>query len=420
MSYLFTSESVAPGHPDKMADQISDAILDRLLEYDPHVRAAIETLVTTGLVVVSGEVTTHNDKAAAVLAGVEGIVRDTVKSLYYDDPASGFDYRACAVISTIHPQSPDISRGVSVGEGLHDEQGAGDQGIMFGYACDETDALMPLPIHLAQRMMWRFWDIRTNPSRIANGSPIQDGAWLRSDGKCQVTVEYDGDKPVRLDTIVLSVQHTDLVTDGNGNLSPNAREFLIMNIVEPSVMDICPDLWSDSGITFHINPTGRFVVGGPHGDCGLTGRKIIVDTYGGMARHGGGAFSGKDPSKVDRSAAYMARYIAKNIVVTEFVTHCEVQLAYAIGVAEPVSVMVDTFGTANTRARNRAGGRVVFDEKMAEAVRRVFPLTPRGIITKLDLRHPMFAETARFGHFGNPDFSWEKTDMRQELEDVFT
>ena len=424
MSYLFTSESVAPGHPDKMADQISDAILDRLLEHDPDVRAAIETLVTTGLVVVSGEVTPHNDKAAAVLAGVDGIVRDTVKSLCYDDPACGFDYRACAVMNTIHPQSTDISQGVTIGKGLHNEQGAGDQGLMFGYACDETDALMPLPIHLAQRMMRRFWDLRTGLTKSVYASPMYDATWLRSDGKCQVTVEYDGDGPVRLDTVVLSVQHIDDisagVTDRDGNLSPSAREYLILNVIKPSVMDICPNLWSDSGITFHINPTGRFVVGGPHGDCGLTGRKIIVDTYGGSARHGGGAFSGKDPSKVDRSAAYMARYIAKNIVVTEFVTHCEVQLAYAIGVAEPVSVMVDTFGTANTRARNHAGGRAVFDEKMAEAIRRVFPLTPQGIIAKLDLRRPVFAETARFGHFGNSDFSWEKTDMRQELEDAIT
>ena len=406
MSYLFTSESVAPGHPDKMADQISDAILDRLLEHDPNVRAAIETLVTTGLVIVSGEVTPHNDKTAAVLSGVEGIIRDTVKSLQYDDPASGFDYRSCAVMSTIHPQSPDISQGVSAGEGLHDEQGAGDQGLMFGYACDETDALMPLPIHLAQRMMRKFWEVRSTFQQWGSG---KFGDWLRSDGKCQVTVEYDNGKPVRLDTIVLSVQHTDLVTDQNGNLTDFAREFLIMNIIKPSVMDICPGLWSDSGITLHINPTGRFVVGGPHGDCGLTGRKIIVDTYGGMARHGGGAFSGKDPSKVDRSAAYMARYIAKNIVAASLATRCEIQLAYAIGVADPVGVMVDTFWTGRHP-----------DEEIAKAVRSVFPLTPQGIIAKLDLRRPVFSEAARFGHFGNPAFSWEKTDMQQELKDAIT
>lgn len=401
MSHLFTSESVSPGHPDKMADQISDAILDKLLEHDSSVRAAIETLVTTGLAVVSGEVTTHNEKAQSVLAGVDNIVRSTVADLGYDDSASGFDHRSCAVISTIHPQSVDISQGVTEGEGSHEEQGAGDQGLMFGYACDETDALMPLPIHLAQQMMRQFWEIRTNPTSCD---------WLRSDGKGQVTVEYDGDNPVRLDTVVLSVQHAEASsTDKDGNLTDDAREFLIDNIIEPSVMKTCPNLW-DENITFHINPTGRFVIGGPHGDCGLTGRKIIVDTYGGSARHGGGAFSGKDSTKVDRSATYMARYIAKNIVATKLVTHCEVQLAYAIGVAEPVGVMVNTFGTANT-----VGDREVFDEKMAEAVRHVFPLTPHGIIAHLQLRQPIFYATARFGHFGNPDFPWEATDMADRL-----
>ena len=394
--HLFTSESVSMGHPDKVADQISDAVLDSLLTCDKNARAAIETLVTTGLVVLAGEVTVHNPKAERALADTERTVRQTLRDIGYDDPAIGFDYRSCAVIRTIHSQSGDISRGVSEGAGLHTEQGAGDQGLMFGFACNETAALMPLPIHLAHRLVERLADSR------------QKGQlkWLRPDAKSQVTVEYVGGRPARIDTVVLSTQHTEEVIDKRtGNLSSKAHAALIEKVIRPVIRGECPQMWNDD-ITYHINPTGRFIVGGPHGDCGLTGRKIIVDTYGGRGRHGGGAFSGKDPSKVDRSANYMARYIAKNIVAAELADVCEIQLAYAIGVADPVSVRVDTQGTGH-----------IDDAELARLVRDHFPLTPRGIIDHLKLLRPIYRETARHGHFGRelPGFTWERTDRARIL-----
>jgi len=392
----FTSESVSMGHPDKVCDQISDAILDSLLEHDPQARTAIETLVTTGLVVIAGEVTVHSDGAERALGRAEETARETIRRIGYDDPESGFDYRSCAVIRTLHSQSEDISQGVSEGRGLHGEQGAGDQGLMFGFACNETKALMPLPIHLSHRMMEQLADLR------------ESGAikWLRPDSKGQVTVQYENGVPTAITTVVLSTQHTEEATDPKThNLSDRATREIIEKAIKPVIMRECEQLWSDS-ICFHINPTGRFVIGGPHGDSGVTGRKIIVDTYGGRGRHGGGAFSGKDPSKVDRSASYMARYIAKNIVAAGLAEECEVQLAYAIGVADPVSVLVDTFGT----------GRVA-DSKLNEAVGKVFPLKPRGIIKHLDLLHPIYLETARNGHFGRelPTFTWERTDQVDEL-----
>ncbi|MGB9624876.1 MAG: methionine adenosyltransferase [Phycisphaerae bacterium] len=389
--HLFTSESVSMGHPDKVADQISDAILDSLIAADPQARVAAETLVTTGLIVLAGEVTVHNREAEKALACVEETARDTVREIGYTDPAIGFDYRSCAVVRTIHSQSEDISQGVTAGKGLHKEQGAGDQGLMFGFACNETKSLMPLPIQLAHRLVERLADAR------------QSGEikWIRPDGKSQVTVEYEDGVPARLDTVVLSTQHTeDVVDPRTHNMSDKARNVLIEKVIRPVVMKECPRLWSQR-ISFYINPTGRFVTGGPHGDTGLTGRKIIVDTYGGRGCHGGGAFSGKDPSKVDRSASYMARYIAKNIVAAGLATACEVQLAYAIGVAEPVSVLIDTEGT----------GRV--DEAtLSKLVRDIFPLKPRGIIDELKLLRPIYKETARHGHFGRsgPGFTWERTD----------
>jgi len=395
-AYLFTSESVSQGHPDKVADQISDAVLDSLIRHDPHARVAVETLVTTGLIAVAGEVTVHNQAAALALANAEQTAREVVREIGYDDPTMGFDYRSCSVIRTIHSQSPDISQGVTRGKGLHKEQGAGDQGLMFGYACRETKALMPLPIHLAHRLVERLTHLR------------EDGTikWLRPDSKSQVTVRYTDGTPDRLDTVVISTQHTEAVVDRNGNLSKDARKKIIDKVIRPVVQEQCPQLWR-TGIKFHINPTGRFVVGGPHGDTGVTGRKIIVDTYGGRGRHGGGAFSGKDPSKVDRSATYMARYIAKNVVAARLADECEVQLAYAIGVAEPVSVHVTTFGT----------GRVP-EHIISKLIRDHFPLTPRGIITHLKLLRPIYRETARNGHFGRtgPGFTWERTNMAAKLK----
>jgi len=390
--YLYTSESVAAGHPDKLADQISDAILDSLIGADEDARVAAETLVTTGLVVVSGEVTVHTPEAEKALLDVEDTVRQTIAEVGYTDPAIGFAAESCAVLRTIHRQSPDIARGVDRGE----EIGAGDQGMMYGFACKETSALMPMPIYLAHRLMERLAAVR------------EDGTlpWLRPDGKSQVTVEYEGDKPVKINTVVLSAQHTEQVVDGrSGELSAAAKADLIENVIKPVVMAECPTLWSEK-IRFHINPTGRFVVGGPHGDTGLTGRKIIVDTYGGRGRHGGGAFSGKDPSKVDRSACYMARYIAKNIVAADLADLCEVQLAYAIGVAEPVSVMVDCKGTGK-----------IADRQLEQIVRELFPLKPRGIIEHLKLQRPIFKATARYGHFGREGagFTWEQTDMVESL-----
>ncbi|MBP7934306.1 MAG: methionine adenosyltransferase [Phycisphaerae bacterium] len=395
-SYLFTSESVSQGHPDKVCDQISDAVLDSLLQHDPDARVAVETLVTTGLIVMAGEVTPHNAAAAMALANAEATARETVREIGYDDASTGFDYRSCAVVRALHAQSPDISQGVTKGQGLHREQGAGDQGLMFGFACRETKALMPLPIHLAHRLVERLTEAREQG----------EIKWLRPDSKSQVTVKYVNNLPSQIDTIVVSTQHTEDVVDRSGNMSKAARQQIVNKIVKPVVVKERPDLWR-SGIKFHINPTGRFVVGGPHGDSGVTGRKIIVDTYGGRGRHGGGAFSGKDPSKVDRSAAYMGRYIAKNVVAARLARECEIQLAYAIGVAEPVSVHVDTFGTG-----------LIDDVKIAGLIRDLFPLTPQGIIKHLRLKRPIYRETARNGHFGRnlPGFTWEKTDLAAKLK----
>jgi S-adenosylmethionine synthetase len=385
------------GHPDKVADQISDAILDSLIAVDPQARVAAETLVTTGLIVLAGEVTVHNPAAEKVLARIDETARNTVREIGYTDPAIGFDYRSCAVIRTVHAQSEDISQGVTAGKGLHKEQGAGDQGLMFGFACNETKSMMPLPIQLAHRLV----------ERLAKARQTGQIKWIRPDGKSQVTVEYENSTPVRLDTLVLSTQHTeDVIDPRTNNMSDKARKVLIEKVIKPVVMSECPRLWSNR-IRFHINPTGRFVTGGPHGDTGLTGRKIIVDTYGGRGCHGGGAFSGKDPSKVDRSASYMARHIAKNVVAAHLANACEVQVAYAIGVAEPVSVLIDTEGT----------GRV--DETtLSKIVRDLFPLTPRGIINELKLLRPIYKETARHGHFGRtgPGFTWERTDKVAALK----
>jgi S-adenosylmethionine synthetase len=393
---LFTSESVSQGHPDKVCDQISDAILDSLLRHDPHARVACETMVTTGLIVVAGEVTVHNTAAERALADADQTARDTVRDIGYTDSAIGFDYRSCAVLRAIHSQSPDISQGVTRGKGLHKDQGAGDQGLMFGFACRETRALMPLPIHLAHRLVERLTEARESGEL----------KWLRPDGKTQVTVEYENGTPIRIDTVVVSTQHTEDVVDRAGNLSKEARTKIINKVIKPVIIKERADLWRN-GIRYHINPTGRFVVGGPHGDSGLTGRKIIVDTYGGRGRHGGGAFSGKDPSKVDRSAAYMARYIAKNIVAARLAQECEVQLAYAIGVADPVSVLVSTNGT----------GRIP-DQYLDKLVRDHFPMRPQEIIGHLKLLRPVYRETARNGHFGRtgPGFTWEKTDMAGALQ----
>jgi S-adenosylmethionine synthetase len=390
---LFTSESVSQGHPDKVCDQISDAVLDSLLQHDPRARAAVETLCTTGLIVIAGEVTVHNTAAERALAQIEDTARNTVREIGYDDPATGFDYRSCAVVRAVHSQSPDISQGVSRKKA--EEQGAGDQGLMFGFACNETRVLMPLPIHLAHRLVERLTEARESG----------EIKWLRPDSKSQVTVRYENHHPVEIDTIVVSTQHTEEVIDRSGNMSKEARKKIIDKIVKPVIMRERPDLWSNK-IRFHINPTGRFVVGGPHGDSGLTGRKIIVDTYGGRGRHGGGAFSGKDPSKVDRSAAYMGRYIAKNIVAAKLADECEVQLAYAIGVADPVSVHVDTFGTAQ-----------VDEQILAQLIRDHFPLRPFQIINHLNLLRPVYRETARNGHFGRTGngFTWEKTDIAPKL-----
>jgi S-adenosylmethionine synthetase len=385
------------GHPDKVADQISDALLDSLLEHDPEARTAIETLVTTGLVVVAGEVTVHNEVANEALGRAEDTVRETIRKIGYDDPEGGFDHRSCAVIRTIHAQSPDISRGVTPGQGPCAEQGAGDQGMMFGFACDETKSLMPLPIQLAHRLVERL-------ARLRETGQMR---WLRPDAKSQVTVAYDENgTPTGLHTVVISTQHTTDVVDSKTDQMTRAAQLEVReNVIRPVVQRECPQLWSDD-LTIHINPTGRFVIGGPHGDSGLTGRKIIVDTYGGRGRHGGGAFSGKDPSKVDRSAAYMARHIAKNIVAADLARQCEVQLAYAIGVAEPVSISVDTFGTSDVES-----------PRLERIIRDIFPLKPAEIIDYLKLRRPIYFETARHGHFGRTGdaFTWEKTNKVKEL-----
>jgi S-adenosylmethionine synthetase len=372
-NFLFTSESVTEGHPDKIADQISDAVLDEVMRQDPKGRVACETLVTTGLVVVAGEITT------TAIIDYDDLIRKTVEQVGYDNALFGFDSTTCAVMCTIKRQSPDIAMGVDTG-------GAGDQGLMFGYACDETEELMPMPIQLAHRLTQRLSEVRKS----------KKVDFLRPDGKSQVSVEYRNGKPVRVDTVVISTQHSDTV--------PN--EDLRHAIMEYVIKPIIPAHMLDAKTKYHINPTGRFVIGGPMGDAGLTGRKIIVDSYGGYSRHGGGAFSGKDPSKVDRSACYMARYIAKNIVAAGLASRAEVQLAYAIGVAEPVSVMVDTFGTA-----------AIPEEKITDLVRQNFSLTPKAIIETLDLRRPVYKQTAAYGHFGRtgPGFTWEKTDRADAL-----
>jgi S-adenosylmethionine synthetase len=392
--HLFTSESVTMGHPDKVSDQISDAILDSLLARDSHARVACETLCTTGLVVVSGEVTVHNPAAVAALNAVEDTVRRTLKRIGYIDPALRFDYQSCAVVRSIHGQSPDISRGVDASR--HHEQGAGDQGMMFGYACRETRALMPLPIHLAHRIC----------EKLAEEREKGHIDWLKPDGKSQVTIEYRDGRPYRVDTVVVSTQHEERgdLLDRSGTVNEKFKNTIIRRIIRPTIEAEDRRLWNNK-IKFHINPTGRFVIGGPHGDTGLTGRKIIVDTYGGRGAHGGGAFSGKDPTKVDRSASYMARHIAKNIVAARLAERCEVQLAYAIGVAEPISVLVDTEGTG-----------CIDEQTLAKMVRAHFPLKPREIIDYLKLRRPIYEKTAAHGHFGRPGFSWEVTTPAATLK----
>lgn len=379
-NYLFTSESVSEGHPDKLCDQVSDAILDACLTDDPNSRVACETFATTGMILVGGEITTNT------YVDVQEIARGVAKKIGYTKPEYGLDCESMAVLNTIHSQSPDISQGVTSGEGLFKEQGAGDQGMMFGYACKETPELMPAPIMLSHQILMKAADVRKTGKL----------PWLRPDSKSQVTIEYEGHTPKRIDTVVVSHQHDEDIS--YEDLKSHIIDRIIRPVLEPS------GLLSDD-TKFLINPTGRFVIGGPHGDSGLTGRKIIVDTYGGMGRHGGGAFSGKDPSKVDRSAAYMARYVAKNIVAADFCERCEVELAYAIGVPYPVSVMVDTFGTGK-----------VNESEIEKAVRKVFDLSPAGIITTLDLKKPIFQETAAYGHFGRDLFSWEKTDKAAELQ----
>ncbi len=395
---LFTSESVSMGHPDKVSDQISDTVVDVLLEKDPDARVACETLVTTGLVVIAGEVTVHNKEAELALNGIEQRVRETLRDIGYTDPDCHFDYKSCAVIRTLHSQSEDIDRGVSANRKKKKAQGAGDQGLMFGFACRETKALMPLPIHLSHRLVERLAKLRQD--RVL--------PWLRPDSKSQVTVEYQGPKPVALRAVVISTQHEDRpdLLDRQGNVNARFKKTIIDKVIRPVVLEECPRLWNNR-IKFHINPAGRFVIGGPHGDTGLTGRKIIVDTYGGRGAHGGGAFSGKDPSKVDRSASYMARHIAKNVVAAGLADICEIQLAYAIGVAEPVSILVDTEGTAKLDERKIE--RLICDQ---------FDLTPGAIIAYLNLKRPIYRQTAAHGHFGRtgPGFTWEKTNAAPALK----
>ena len=376
MKYIFTSESVTEGHPDKIADQVSDAILDAVLTDDPTGRVACETLVTTGICIVAGEITTKT------YVDVPKLVRGVIQHIGYTDAAMGFDSKTCAVVNMIQSQSPDIAMGVDTG-------GAGDQGLMFGFACNETEELMPLPIMMAHKLVRRLSEARREG----------DLPYLRPDGKSQVSVEYVDGKPKRIDAVVVSTQHDDDVS--TDELREDIKKYVIGTVIPPSMCD--------SQTKFHINPTGRFVIGGPHGDTGLTGRKIIVDTYGGMGRHGGGAFSGKDPTKVDRSACYMARYVAKNLVAAGLADKVEVQLAYAIGVAEPVSIMVDSFGTGK-----------VEDQRLAELVREHFSLTPAGMIKHLNLRRPIYRKTAAFGHFGRHEdtFSWEATDKAAALREA--
>ena len=379
--YLFTSESVSMGHPDKLADQISDGVLDAYLAQDPTSRVACETLVTTGLAVIAGEITSRGT------IDYQQVVRDVIRSVGYTDDEMGIAADTCSVLVAVGKQSGDIAMGVNEDNSTGKDIGAGDQGLMFGYACNETPELMPLPIALAHRLLNRLTEARQK----------KEVDWLRPDSKSQVTIEYDGNRPVRVDTVVISTQHAPHVTN------QEIYDFVVHKIINP----LLPADLDTSSVTYHINPTGRFVVGGPHGDCGLTGRKIIVDTYGGWGRHGGGAFSGKDPTKVDRSAAYLARHVAKNIVAAGLADRCELQLAYAIGVSEPVSVHVDTEGT----------GRID-DQRLCEVVREFFTLTPRGIIDYLDLRRPIYRRTAAGGHFGREGFSWEQTDRAQALAEA--
>ena len=378
--FLFTSESVSEGHPDKVADQISDAVLDAILTQDKYARVAAETLVNTGLVVMAGEITTN------AVVDFQQVARETIKRIGYDNTDYGIDYRGCAVLVAYDKQSPDIAQGVD-GRGLDPEQGAGDQGLMFGYACDETPVLMPLAIHLAHRLVERQSELR------------RDGRlpWLRPDAKSQVTIRYVNGKPDSIDTVVLSTQHAPEMEH------KQIEEAVIENIIKP----VMPKSMMKGNVRYLVNPTGKFVIGGPHGDCGLTGRKIIVDTYGGAAHHGGGAFSGKDPSKVDRSAAYAARYVAKNIVAAGLASKCEVQVSYAIGVAKPTSVMVTTFGTGK-----------IPDEKIGQLIAKHFDLRPRGIILMLDLLRPIYEKTAAYGHFGRdePEFTWEALDKVSVLK----
>ena len=382
-SHLFTSESVSEGHPDKVADQISDAILDAILAQDPRGRVAAETLITTGLIVLAGEITT------TAVVDYADVARQTVRRIGYNSSDMGFDWASCAVVQTLDKQSPDIAQGVDEGAGLDLDQGAGDQGLMFGFACDESDELMPTPIYFAHRLTERQAMVR------------KDGRlpWLRPDAKSQVTVRYEDGRPVAIDTVVLSTQHSPDIS--HADLVEAVREEIIKPVLPPEMIH--------KDTKYLINPTGRFVIGGPVGDCGLTGRKIIVDTYGGQGSHGGGAFSGKDPSKVDRSSSYAGRYVAKNIVAAGLARRCEVQVAYAIGVSQPVSLMVDTFGTG-----------VIDDDRIAALVREHFDLRPKGIIQMLDLLRPIYAKTAAYGHFGReePEFTWERTDKAAALRDA--
>jgi len=382
-NYLFTSESVSEGHPDKVADQISDAVVDAILADDKKARIACETMVNTGMVVLSGEITT------STYVDMQAIARQTIREIGYDHSDMGFDWESCAVLVSIDKQSPDIAQGVNEGEGLDLDQGAGDQGLMFGYACNETDVLMPFPITYAHLLVKKQAEVRKS-GRLG---------WLRPDAKSQVTVVYENGKPSSIDTVVLSTQHDPDIE----------HKDLEQAVIEEIIKPVLPENMITDKTRYLVNPTGRFVIGGPVGDCGLTGRKIIVDTYGGMARHGGGAFSGKDPSKVDRSAAYAARHVAKNIVAAGLADRCELQLSYAIGVAEPTSISVETFGTSN-----------VDQDKLIDAIRKNFDLRPKGIINMLDLLRPIYRQTAAYGHFGRSDidFPWERTDKADALRDA--
>lgn len=379
---IFTSESVSEGHPDKMADAISDTVLDFIIKDDPNARVAVETMVKTGMTIVAGEVTTSTP-----MDDLEDAIRNTINEIGYNNSDVGFDGHNCAVLNAIGKQSVDISMGVTEGEGAHLEQGAGDQGLMFGYATNETDILMPAPIHYSHRLVEKQAELRKNGTL----------PWLRPDAKSQVTLRYNNGKPAAIDAVVLSTQHDPDISQSD------LYEAILEHVIKP----VLPAEWLHTETLYHINPTGNFVIGGPVGDCGLTGRKIIVDTYGGMARHGGGAFSGKDPSKVDRSAAYAGRYVAKNIVAAGLADRCEIQVSYAIGVAEPTSISIDTFGTGK-----------LSDDKIEELVREHFDLRPKGLIAMLDLKRPIYKKTAAYGHFGrdDADFTWEKTDKAEALK----